>query len=231
MDVATRSALLSLAQETQIGLLRQQLELDFLLDSSAVKRAVQRALADGEPRGKGLRAFQAVLAALREGEAAGTGRLESAGEQALKDLVLRFSSRFPTPMEGRTWKFTLAVSPSASLDLRGAVADLAAGGGTEGVKVRRPQMRLGRMAMELMAIVDPERHAAQLDKGKGKGRGKAAGKGKGKTAGKEGEKGKADKGAAAALAGPMAGLAIGAADAPMPPAMAATLLAEGGDGH
>ena len=157
MDVATRSALLSLAQETQIGLLRQQLELDFLLDSSAVKRNVQRALADGEPRGKGLRAFQVVVAALREGgEAAGTGRLESAGEQALKDLVLRFSSRFPTPMEGRTWKFTLAVSPSASLDLPGAVADLATGGGTEGVKVRRPQMRLGRMAMELLAIVDPE---------------------------------------------------------------------------
>lgn len=223
VDVPTLTARLLLAHEWQLLEHAQQLQLDFLLQSAPVKAAVLTALSDGPFAGKGVRAFEAVLAALDADNCQGTGRLTGATPQELKNLVLRFRSKFPAPLDGKPWKFTLALSTSAPADLVAAVADLAAGGGSDRVWVRRPQMYLGPMAQSLQLAIDPEAHAKGKAKGKGKkGKGEG-GKDKGK-AGKgkaEADKGKAeagkDKAGAGALVAPMAAAAIG--DVAMPAAV------------
>ena len=198
---------LLLAHEAQLLAVAQSLDLDFLVVSETVKQTVQLALGNGEAKGKGLRAFKAVLEVMAASGVPGAGRLNAASETSLKELMLRFKSPFQNPLQARPWKFTLAVSTSASTDLRGALADMAAAGGCESVLVRRPLAVHGSMARQVEQWADPVRALNRANKGAEKGKGK--GKGKGKAQAKAG-------GAAPHMAPPPGAPAVAAAPGAVP---------------
>jgi hypothetical protein len=185
---------LLLAHEAGLLAVVQSLDLDFLVVSETAKQEVQLALGNGEPKGKGQRAFRAVLDRMGAAAVPGMTRLATASDSSLKELVLRFKSPFQDPLQGRPWKFTLAVSTSASTELRGALADMAASGGCESILVRRPLAVHGAMARRVEEWVDPVRAANRANKGMEKGRGRGNGRGNGNGNGK----GRGKAGAAAA---------------------------------
>jgi hypothetical protein len=168
------------AHDSQLMAVVQSLDLDFLLVSDTAKQEVQLALGNGEAKGKGVRAFRAVITRMVASAVAGTTRLDAASDSSLRELVLRFKSPFQNPLQARPWKFTLAVSTSASADLRGALGDLAASGGCENILVRRPLAIQGNMARQVEEWADPVRALNRANKGKDKGRGKGRGNGNGK---------------------------------------------------
>ena len=174
---------LLLAHEVRLLQLGQQVELDFVVTSETVKQDVAAALGNGDPKGKGLCGFKAVVERLFADGCRGCTRLNEMSNGTLKNCVLRFKGLHDSPLPGKPFKFTLAVSTSADMDFRAAIADLAAEGGSTTIMVRRPLTRLGPMAQRVEEQVYPGR--AQERKGKAKGRGKGKDKGNDKGNGKD----------------------------------------------
>jgi hypothetical protein len=68
------------------------------------------------------------------------------------------------------------LAQSASAELREAVSDLAADGGTAKILVRRPRRGMGPKARRVEELLFPDRAKAREEKGKGRGKGKRGGK-------------------------------------------------------
>jgi hypothetical protein len=191
----------ALVHEWNIKELQQQTQLDLLVKDEGTKQEVLRALGDetsGEPRK--VRCFRALVERLKADGVAGTTRLWDATASELKHADLRCKSPHDFPVEGKVWKFQLALSVSAGGELREALSDLAASGGSERVLARHPQAYLGPVCEEI---------AERIGKGKGV---------KGKKGGKDGKKGKPGKGAKNAKNGNGKGCGGGGAALPRPPA-------------
>ncbi len=179
---------LLLAHEQELREIRSALELDVLITSETVKAALTNAVKGGG-RGQRVAAFRAFAEAVCAADLPGANRLCGATEDEILQFVLRFRPQFKEPKQGRPWKWCLALShTSGSEELRQAVSELAAKGGREDCfLVRRPQVRLGKMALQLEEHIYPESAQRRAEKGKGKDKGGKNGKdGKG---GKGGNKG------------------------------------------
>jgi hypothetical protein len=59
---------LVLAHETEIRDIRAGFDLDFLVVDETVKKNLLKAVTEGDPRGKRIRAFRVVIAALQTDE-------------------------------------------------------------------------------------------------------------------------------------------------------------------
>ena len=179
------------AHESSLNQLRQQLELDFLVYDAEVKQQLEDALASHVPTGgtpKRVSTFKLVLARLVADGVPGGRRLDSESKEHLTSSLLRFKPKKPTPKNNYPWVFTLAPAVGATQNFREALADLAAHGGNDRVKVRKPLSNWGP-AVSLLA----ERVLGKDVKGKGKDKGKEKdgkkGKGKGSKS-KDGGRGK-----------------------------------------
>ena len=176
------------AHETTLNLAKQQLELDLLLVDEGLKQEVVDALASAGPTAvKRVVAFKVVTGRLLADEIPGGRRLAGESDQHLADSILRFKpkqAKHDTPRDGKPWVWTLAPSFGATQNFREALADLAANGGNERLKVRRPQVFWGPAVRALAEGV-----LGKDVKGKGKGD-KNDGKGKGKDGKGKGKKGK-----------------------------------------
>ena len=93
---------LLLAHEVRLLQLGQQVELDFVITSETVKQEVELALGNGDPKGKGLRAWKAVAQRLLADGCRGCTRLNDMSDATLKESVLRFKGLHDSPLEGRT---------------------------------------------------------------------------------------------------------------------------------
>ena len=181
------------AQEREIKEMKQQLETDILVFDEGIKAKLVTALA-GDGKGKRVRAFKALVVEIAKDRWPGTNRLSEASDKTLEESLLRFKSWHKTPVNGKPWKFTLALGISAPTLVREAVGDLAAHGGTAGrVLFRRPLPTVGPTVQRLCDSVLPEGKGPTA-KGKGKGKGKHKGGykdgGKGKHGGKAADGGK-----------------------------------------
>ena len=179
------------AHETTLNLAKQQLELDLLLVDEGLKQEVVDALASAGPTAvKRVVAIKVVTGRLLADEIPGGRRLAGESDQHLADSILRFKpkqAKHDTPRDGKPWVWTLAPSFGATQNFREALADLAANGGNERLKVRRPQVFWGPAVRALAEGV-----LGKDVKGKGKGD-KNDGKGKGKDGKGKGKKGQRQK--------------------------------------
>ena len=211
------------AHETAVNQMKQQLELDFLVYDEGLKQELQGAMADNTGTGatpKRVTAFRVVVSRLVLDDIRGGRRLEAESNENLAAALLRFKPKKDTPRDGYPWVFTLAPGVGVTQNFREALADLAAHGGNERVKVRRPLPYWGPTVSALAQSV-----LGKDTKGKGKNKGGKDGKkGKGKGGKDKGGKGKgkdqpAGKGASRATAPPRFALPT---DAPPAGAPAAT---------
>ena len=178
------------AHETAVNLAKQEVELDFLLGDEKLKQEMVDALAaDSGSTPKRVVAFKVVTARLVADEVPGARRLAAESEQNLTDGILRFKSRHFEPREGKPWVFSLAPGLGVTQNFREALADLAACGGNERLKVRRPLLHWGpavsTLAQSVLGKDKSKKGGKEGSKGKGKGGKDKGKKGRGKGKGKE----------------------------------------------
>ena len=140
-----------MAHERDIKQAKQAFELDFIIKDDEVKQKAATAADNGEPKGKGIRAFKALISWLKSKGVTGCNRLSGESEHDLRASILRFKPTHSTYRTGKPWKFTLALGLGASPLVREAVAALAATGGNAEVLVRRPLLEGGPLVQELAA--------------------------------------------------------------------------------
>ena len=181
--------------ERELRQIKQQLETDFIVKNEECKLAMSTAMADGEHKGKGVRAFKALIGWL-EAQAvrvAGCTRLCEASAETLTESILRFKPQFATPRDGKPWKFTLVLGVAATPLVREAVADISASGGNDQVLVRRPLLDGGALSQQVSDWFIPARDEGKgkdKDKGKGKDQKKGRGRGRGQGQGTDKKAGK-----------------------------------------
>ena len=172
------------AHDRRLAELSQCVETDVLVWDDQVRQQLVECLGRDPGTNKRVAAFKLVAAHLSAKGAQGGEALSEIDDETLEESVLRFKSKHWGPKEGKPWKFTLAPALSQTSAFRTAVADAVAGGGSDTVLFRRPQLYLGPTVQRLADDV------LGKNKGKkGKGEGKK-GKGDGKGKGKKGKKGK-----------------------------------------
>ena len=127
------------AHETALNQVKQQLELDFLVYDEGLKQELVDVVADttGNPP-KRVAAFKVVVGRLLADEIPGARRLEAETNENLAAALLRFKPKKDTPKDGFPWVWTLAPGVGVTQNFREAVSDLAAHGGNDRLKVRRP---------------------------------------------------------------------------------------------
>ena len=155
------------AHETALNQMKANLELDFLVYDEGLKQELVDTAADNTGNTpKRVAAFKVVVARLLADEIPGARRLEAETNENLVAALLRFKPKKDTPREGFPWVWTLAPGVGVTQNFREAVSDLAAHGGNERLKVRRPLQYWGLAVSALAQTV-----LGKDGKAKGKGKG------------------------------------------------------------
>jgi hypothetical protein len=117
-----------------------------LVVDEAVKDALRRTLREETEVAPRVRAFKELVKVVLAKGLPGGGRFEEANDERLGELLLAFRPLFRDPLPGKAWHWRLALAPSASAMLRGAVADLSAHGGDgTTILIRRPRRGMGTL--------------------------------------------------------------------------------------